>query len=137
MAKCDLASNLFSYVTVAPQLLNATTAGTAVDTKGFESVTLLLSSGAYQNGTQTWKLQESDTTTDGDFADVDTTLLINNANFPGAIAANTSENKVFWLGYAGSKRYVRAKMTANVIAANGAIYGAAILLGDPHSAPTQ
>ena len=72
-------------------------------------------------------MQESNTTTDGDFADVAAGDLL--GTLPAAIEANTAYKQ----GYKGNKRYIRAVITktSGTSIAAGAIFA----LGHPHDAP--
>lgn len=91
---------------VAPQVLTATNTSSGVDLAGFESATVVISTGAIvASGNFTPKLQDSaDNST---FADVAAADLI--GSFPSALAATT----VYKVGYKGSKRYVRSVLTLN------------------------
>ena len=89
---------------------------------------LVVNTGAIAgDGLYALALQESDTTTDGDFADVaDKDLL---GSLPAALEATATYKQ----GYKGTKRYVRAvitKTSGTSIAAS-----AVIVRGHPASAP--
>ena len=91
---------------LAPAVQAASLKGDAVDLQGYGSALLAISTGAIAaSGSFDMKLQESDTTTDGDFTDVAATDLL--GSLPSALAAST----VYRQGYIGSKRYVRAAIT--------------------------
>jgi len=67
----DLASNLGVVLALSPAVQAATIKGNAVDLLGFEGAFLVVNTGAVAGaGDYTAKMQESDTTTDGDFTDV-------------------------------------------------------------------
>jgi hypothetical protein len=157
MATVDQASNIYFYPTpsytnlsIPPAVIDTdtTTTGNYVDTQGFESVTFLLFTGAYTDGDYEIILQSSASSGSG-YVDAATestnnnlsadAYLINYANFPygvdGLISDNTKENQIFWLGYVGPSRYVRPAIIS-YSTTSGAIFGAAILLGTPHTAPT-
>ncbi|AKI01428.1 hypothetical protein IMCC20628_02732 [Hoeflea sp. IMCC20628] len=124
----DIYSDFGIAATIAPAVQAATIKGTAVDTKGFGSAMLAINTGAIVgDGLYSVKLQESDTTTDGDFADVASADLL--GELPAALAAATAYKQ----GYIGSKRYIRAlitKASGTSIAA-----GAVVMLGHPNMAP--
>lgn len=124
----DGISGLGIVATLVPAVVAATTKGTAVDLQGFNSATLVINTGAIvTDGLYDVKLQESDTSTDGDFTDVAAGDLL--GDLPAALAAST----VYKQGYKGTKRYIRAvitKQSGTSIAA-----GAVILRGHPYDAP--
>jgi hypothetical protein len=102
----DIANNLGVAASLVPVVQTATLAGTAVDLLGYGSAMLIVNTGAIAgSGVYSIALQESDTTTDGDFADADADDLI--GSLPTELAAST----VYKQGYIGNKRYVRAKIT--------------------------
>jgi hypothetical protein len=113
---------------LAPAVQSATLKGSAVDTHGFSSALLVVNTGAIVgDGDYSVALQHSDTTTDGDFANVAAADL--RGTLPTTLAAST----VYRQGYIGSKRYVRAVITkagGTSIAA-----GAVFVLGHPALAP--
>lgn len=103
----DLASNLSAVATLAPLVHAATLKGSTVDLRGFDSAMLVVNTGAIAgSGLYVMSLQESDTTTDGDFTDVAAADTVGDA-LPASLAADT----VYELGYIGSKRYVRGVIT--------------------------
>ncbi|MBB3743726.1 hypothetical protein FHX10_003225 [Rhizobium sp. BK591] len=106
MASKDLYNNIGIVQAVAPQVLTATNTSSGVDLAGFESATVVISTGAIvASGNFTPKLQDSaDNST---FADVAAADLM--GSFPSALAATT----VYKVGYKGSKRYVRSVLTQN------------------------
>lgn len=124
----DGISGLGIVATLVPAVVAATTKGTAVDLQGFNSATLVINTGAIaSDGLYDVKLQESDTTTDGDFTDVVAGDLL--GSLPAGLAAST----VYKQGYKGVKRYIRAvitKQSGTSIAA-----GAVVLRGHPNDAP--
>jgi len=104
----DLASNIGVALALSPDVQAATIKGTAVDLKGFNSAALVVNTGAIAGaGNYTAKLQESDTTTDGDFSDVAAPGLI------GALPAVLTADGSFKQGYVGTKRYIRVVVTKN------------------------
>lgn len=102
----DLASNLSVVATLVPATQAATLKGTAVDLRGFDSAALVINTGAIVSaGLYVISLQESDTTTDGDFTDVAAGSMV------GALPASLAASTVYKVGYIGAKRYVRAVIT--------------------------
>ncbi len=104
----DFAHNIAAVQAIAPAVLSATTTSAALDLLGFGSAAFVVNTGAIAgSGNFTAKVQESDTTTSGDFTDVDADLL------HGALPASLSANSVAQVGYRGFKRYVRLVITQN------------------------
>ncbi|TCM57833.1 hypothetical protein C8J36_102636 [Rhizobium sp. PP-F2F-G48] len=115
---------------IAPAVLAAAATGAAIDLSGFDSAVLVVNTGAIvASGDFGVKLQESNTTTEADFADVAP------ADRLGAIPATLTANTTYRLGYIGSKRkrYIRAVVTK---AGGTSIAVAAVaVLGHPAIAP--
>ncbi len=104
----DIVHNIGIVQALGPAVLAATTTGAALDLKGFESAAVVINTGAIAgSGDFTAKLQESDTTTSGDFTDVAASAL------QGAFPASLVADSVVKVGYAGFKRYVRLVVTKN------------------------
>lgn len=113
---------------LVPAVQAATLKGATVDLQGFGSALMVVNTGAIvSDGDYSLAMQESDTTSDGDFANVAA------ANRIGAIPATLEASKVYRQAYIGKKRYVRAVITkagGTSIAA-----GAVFVLGGPALAP--
>ena len=126
----DTYSDIGVAATLVPAVHAATLKGTAVDLKGFNSATLVINTGAIaSSGLYDIVMQESDTTTDGDFADVAAGDLL------GALPAGLAADTVYKQGYKGTKRYVRAvitKQSGTSIAA-----GAVFVRGHASDAPVS
>lgn len=124
----DAVSNIGVVSTLVPTVVTATTKGTAVGLQGFNSAALIINTGAIAgDGLYDVKMQESDTTTDGDFTDVAAGDLL------GALPASLAASTTYKQGYKGTKRYIRAvitKQSGTSIAA-----GAVVLRGHPYDAP--
>lgn len=104
----DFASNMGVVAAVAPAVVSSTNTSSPIDLQGFLAATVVINTGAIAGaGNFTPKLQESDTTENGDFGDVVADDLI--GSFPAVLAA-TSVVKV---GYRGNKRYIRTVLTQN------------------------
>ena len=124
----DLANNVAAVQAVAPAVLAATNTSAAIDLQGFESAAVIINTGAIVSaGDFTAKLQESDTTTGGDFTDVVAANLV--GSFPASLVADS----VVKVGYVGSKRYLRTVITKN--SGTSIAAGAVILKGNAHSRP--
>lgn len=113
---------------LAPAVQSATLKGATVDLQGFSSALMVVNTGAVASaGDFSIAIQHSDTTADGDFANVTVADLL------GTIPATLEDTKVYRQGYIGKKRYVRAVITkagGTSIAA-----GAVFVLGNPVLAP--
>jgi len=85
----DIASNIGVKNALSPAVVSATAKGNAIDRKGFESVAFVINSGAIAgDGLYAPSVQDSDTTTDGDFAAVDAKFLI--GTLPAALEADSA-----------------------------------------------
>lgn len=126
----DLKSNLAAVQAIAPAVLAATTTGAALDLLSFGSAVVVVNTGAIVgDGNFTAKLQESDTTTSGDFTDVAAAGL--HGSFPAVLAADS----VVRVGYAGFRRYVRLVVTKN--SGTSIAAGAVLLKGDAAARPVS
>lgn len=124
----DGISNIGLAASVAPAVQTATVKGSAVDLQGYNSATAIINTGAIAGaGNFTATIQESDTTTDGDFSDVAAGDLL--GTLPAALAADS----VYKQGYRGTKRYVRVVLTLN--SGTSIAAGALFALGEPALAP--
>lgn len=106
---------------------------TGIDTKGFESVTFEIAVGSVADvaaspqgdGSWTFAIQESDTTTDGDFAAItDSARIITGGSKSPVTTPNSSTgvfltidapaelSEVYHVGVISSKRYLRVLATA-------------------------
>ncbi|WP_026479343.1 hypothetical protein [Ahrensia sp. 13_GOM-1096m] len=126
----DIANNIGLVPAIAPAVITATTTGAALDLKGFQSAALIINTGAIAgDGDYTAKLQESDTTTSGDFADVVAEHLI------GELPATLEADSVVKQGYIGHKRYLRAIITKN--SGTSIAASAALIKGDADVRPVE
>ncbi|MBU4529715.1 MAG: hypothetical protein KUA43_08555 [Hoeflea sp.] len=126
----DLSHNIGVVAAVVPQVLAATDTSAAIDLKGFDSAALVVNTGAIvSSGNFTAKLQESDTTTSEDFADVAAADLI--GTLPAALAAST----VYKQSYIGNKRYIRTVITKN--SGTSIAAGAVVVKGHAASRPVS
>lgn len=124
----DTYSDFGLVAATVPQVLAATDTSPAIDLQGFNSALVVVNTGAIVSaGDFTTKLQESDTTTSGDFTDVVAGDLL--GAFPASLAAST----VYKVGYKGAKRYIRTVTTKN--GGTSIAAGIVVLRGHPYDAP--
>lgn len=125
----DIASNIGTVQALAPAVQSATIKGTAIDTTGFGSCAFVVNTGATAGSPApsfTAKVQESDTTTDGDFTDVVAGDLVGTL---GSLAASS----VYKQSYIGHKQYARVVVTKN--SGTSIAAGAVAVLGHAHTRP--
>jgi len=126
MATKDLKNDIKVAAGLLPVgLTTGSTNGVDVDTRGFESVTLIAQADTAFAGTFT--VQEGDSTTAYSNAGADDIIGTNGV----AVTAGATGNEKT-LGYTGSKRYVRV-VTACTTAGDAS---ASFILGNPHVAKT-
>lgn len=125
----DFAPNFGLATLLVPAVKSAASeTGSAIDTLGFEGAAMVVNTGAIVSaGDFSIKLQESDTTTAGDFADIAA------AHLTGSIPATLEENSAYKLGYIGTKRYLRAILTKN--GGTSIALGAVLVKGNPLDRP--
>lgn len=124
----DLHSNIAVVAALGSVVVAATATSAAIDRQGFNSLEVVVNTGAIVGvGDYTTKLQESDTTTGGDFTDVAARDLL------GAFPASLAADSVYKVGYKGNKRYIRTVTTKN----SGTSIAASITVikGHPSDAP--
>lgn len=124
----DSYSNCNVVASLVPAVQAATLKGGTVDTRGYGTALMVVNTGAIvSSGDYVIAMQESDTTTDGDFADVAAADLI--GTLPATLVAST----VYRQAYTGSKRYLRAVITKT--GGTSIAAGAVFVLGTPAVAP--
>lgn len=106
---------------IASIATNTTTAGSSIDTKGFESLTLFFELGDRADGTFLPLVQDSDD--NSTFADVIDQFLIGTE----AEALLNTANTVKSIGYVGKKRYVKASIVSSAVASGATASATAIL----------
>lgn len=112
---------------------NTTTAGAIIDTKGFDSLTLVFQTGTITDGDYTLLIEEGNSATLADAAAVaDADLLGTEAG--ASFSADTDDNKVSKIGYRGGKRYVRLSVVSTSVTTGGTV-GATAIQGHPQFAP--
>lgn len=126
----DIASNIGVKNALSPAVQAATIKGNTIDLSGFESAAFIVNTGAIASaGDFTAKVQESDTTTDGDFTDAVVGDLI------GALPASLTADGSFKQSYIGHKRYVRVVLTKN--GGTSIAAGAVAVLGHARNRPVS
>lgn len=134
MTTRDLKSNIDAEQSLAPAARTASANGTGVDLRGHDSALALISIGAYTDGEYSFKLQESDDDGVSDaYADVAA------ADLQGSFSAvndASGQNALQRVGYAGTKRFIRAVVTegGSPTPSTGLVLGANIVRGNPHGA---
>ncbi|MBN9242437.1 MAG: hypothetical protein J0I98_06555 [Mesorhizobium sp.] len=124
----DGISGIGLVASLVPAVVSATTKGSNADLQGYNSATLIINTGAIAgDGLYVMSMQESDTTTDGDFTDVDDDDML------GAFPASLAASSVYKIGYKGTKRYIRAVITKT--SGTSIAAGAVFALGHPYDAP--
>lgn len=126
-----------AQATLAISARTATANGTAVDRQlsgasgtdeWHQSATLVVHTGTMTDGTHAITLQVSDdnsTWADADAADLQGSL---------PSIGSSDDDKVYEVGYTGTKRYLRAVTTVSGTTSGGT-YGAVILIGFPNKLP--
>jgi hypothetical protein len=97
--------------------------------QGSDALVAVLTTGAWTDGTHTFKLQDSPDNTN--WTDVASTYL--QGSFT-AITGTGQQNAVQKVGYLGTQQYVRAVDTVSGTT-SGAIYGLHWIVGGIHNAP--
>jgi len=137
----DLISNM-QVIRGAVQTLSGVTPNNSalIDRQGFDGLTVYLETGTVTDAGAaagfTMKLQHSDTTVAGDFADVPADGLVPNSAGGTTVSVTVdATNGVVagGVGYVGGKRYVRAVVTGTT--GTNATVQALAVLGKPHQAP--
>lgn len=115
---------------LAPAVVNAATTGAAIALAGFDSALFVINTGAIVgSGDFAVKLQESDTTTEGDFSDVAAADQL--GTLPATLAANTA----YRVGYIGSKRKKYVRLAVTKAGGTSIALSAVTILGHPNLAP--
>ncbi|RUU92806.1 hypothetical protein EOB59_05460 [Mesorhizobium sp. M7A.F.Ca.MR.176.00.0.0] len=125
----DLAHNLGAVNALSPAVQAATIKGNAIDLLGFDSVMFTVVTGAIaSSGNFTITVQESDTTTDGDFTDAAASALIGSS-----LVNPLTADGAFKISYIGFKRYARIVATKN--SGTSIAAGAVAIKGRAYSKP--
>jgi len=134
MSRRDLRSNISPAVSVPPlSTRTATVNGASVPLNGYDSASAVVHFGTIADGGWTPKIQESAT---GAFAgeenDVAAADLV--GAFTEALAAD--DDTVQQVGYIGNQPFIRVVVTESTASTTGANFGAVVVRGHPHLAPT-
>lgn len=133
MARNSVYTNVTARQSLPPAARTATANGTGVDrnvgANMHRTAMVLVSTGVITDGTHTIEVQDSDDNTT--FAAVADQYL--QGTEPAIVAAD--DNKLFYIGYIGERRYLRVVTTLSGAPVTGGIYGADVLLGEPRRGP--
>jgi hypothetical protein len=133
--------NYWGDVSIAPAAARTTdTTGTAVDTKGFEEVFVVVTSGTITDGTHNFWMEESDdnsTFTTVDYLNLDLAATGVSGSDYGCLFDTTSahDSAVQIFGYKGGKRYVKVRCTVAGSPSTGGVYCATVVCTRPRHAP--
>lgn len=134
MARRSVYTTVTARASLHPAARTATANGTGVDRNVgadmHRTAMVLVSTGTITDGTHTISVEDSDDNSDFD-AVADQFLQ---GTEPAIAAAD--DNKLFYIGYIGSRRYLRV-VTTVAGATTGGVYGAAVLLGEPRRGPVS
>lgn len=135
MARNSVYTNVTARRTLSPATYAATVTGAGVDRKVGNKVhrtaMVVVSTGVITDGTHAIEVQDSDD--DVTFAAVADEFLQGSEPAIGA----ADDDTVFFIGYKGYRRYVRAVSTVTGAPVTGGLYGAVILLGEPSRHPVS
>jgi len=106
---------------------DTTTTGNIIDTKGFESLEFIMTSGVITDGAYTINMQEGDESSLSDVATVAAAEVLGSIDF-----ALTEDNISKRVGYVGKKRYVRITNVSSNTSSGGVFSGVAILANASH-----
>ncbi|WP_314411368.1 hypothetical protein [Streptomyces sp. DSM 40484] len=128
----DAYSNITVRETLAIATRTASVNGTGVDRyasgAAYQDAMIVVHTGTITDGTHAVDVQDSDD--NSTFGSVAAAQL--QGSEPSVVAAD--DNKVFVVGYKGSKRYLRVAIAASGTTSGG-VYGATIVLSNPRVAP--
>lgn len=128
MASRDLVNSMGIAQSLAPAARTADEDGAGVDLQGYESAVVVVATGAITDGTHTIEIQESD--------DNSTFTAVADDDLQGTepVIGAADGNKVYKIGYIGTKRYIRVSVTV-ADATSGGVYGAFVIRGHARSKP--
>jgi hypothetical protein len=127
----DLKSNIKPVQSLVPINRTAAANGTSVDLSGFNSASVVFSTGAIGgtgSPTFTFEVQES--------ADNATFTAAADADIRGVEPVVTTANTITQVGYIGNKRYIRAVLKTVAGTTPTLDCAATVILGNPASVPT-
>ena len=137
MASQDLHHAVSVAPAFTPRIINsdAATAGSIVDTNGYNSLEFVIASGTLTDGAYTPMLEAGDAANLSDAVEVTAALGLL-GTIAAATFAATDDNKTKRLGYVGGRRYVRLTITS-ATTTTGGLLGAVAVLGHPWIVPTE
>ncbi|HXF71505.1 MAG TPA: hypothetical protein VNO79_02715 [Actinomycetota bacterium] len=124
----DLYNEISVAQSLAPAARTASANGAGVDLQGFDAAVVVVETGAITDGTHTIQVEES--------ADNSTFTAVADADLQGtepAIGA-ADDNKVYEIGYMGTKRWLRVSVTVSG-ATSGGVYAAHVVRGRARKLP--
>jgi hypothetical protein len=124
----DMYNSINAATTLSPAARTLSANGVGVDLQGFEGALVLIQTGVITDGTHVFEVQESDD--NATFTAVAGTDLQGSEPSVGA----TDDDKVYRIGYIGTKRYVRVVSTASGTTTGG-VYGSSVVRGFPRKQP--
>lgn len=129
MPSRDLKSHIDFAASLAPDTYDATADGSGVDLRGYNSALVVIDAGAAGGDTPsfTFEVQESD--------DNVTFTAVGAAHLQGAEPVITAGSEVHRIGYVGSKRYIRAAITAVSGTTPTLACTAGVVRGNPYQGP--
>lgn len=133
MAK-DIYNNVSVVQALAPIAVAADNTGSAIDLAGYRTAMVVWGVGVVTDGTYAIEVQESDTTTAGDFTAVAAADLIGTEKTG---VTTTNDNAVYTVGYKGHKRYIRYVITETSAGSTGGVMEVIVLKGLPAHAPVN
>ncbi len=125
----DLASDIGISQSIKPQVVNATTTGTAVDTMQYEAVCVVIEVGAWTDGSHAITIEDS--ADNSDFAAVAAGKL--DGSLP-TIDGAADDDQNYKIGLHGARRYVRVVSTKTG-GSTGVLLAANIILGAAKQKP--
>jgi hypothetical protein len=128
----DVYNNISVVQALAPIAVAADDTGSAIDLAGYNSAEIVWAVGVVTDGTYAIEIQESATTTSGDFAAVAAADLIGTEKTG---VTTTNDNAVYVVGYKGSKRYIRYVITETSAGSTGGVMSILVLKGKAAHAP--
>jgi hypothetical protein len=124
----DMFNSFNAALSLPPAARTASANGVGVDLQGFEGALVLIQTGIITDGTHVFEVQES--SDNATFTAVVDTDLLGTEPTAGA----TDDDKVYRIGYIGTKRYIRVISTASGTTSGG-VYGASVVRGFARKQP--
>lgn len=128
----DLFNNLKLTTILAAAVYNSLQTSTVVDMNGYQSVLFVVGTNTVTDGTYAVTIEGSDDNVT--FTPVTEAYWLQGETGVALPILSTDDNKTFKLGYLGSKRYLRLKLTPTGATTGGSFYILAIQ-GSPRHAP--